>query len=140
MSTYISVSLRQQIKEHFKDCCAYCHTAEHLTVSIFECEHIIPKTAGGETIFENLCLACPTCNRYKATRKEMIDSQTDELTSIFHPHKQNWEEHFTWNEDSSKIIPLTATGRVTVEALRMNRPQIIRVRHMWVAMDEHPPK
>ena len=140
MNVYISVSLRQRVREHFKDCCAYCLTAEYLTVSIFECEHIIPKVAGGETGFENLCLACPTCNRYKATRQEIVDSQTGELTPIFHPQMQNWEDHFTWSADSSQIIPLTAIGRVTVDALKMNRLQLIRVRHMWVVMNEHPPK
>ncbi|MFM7441805.1 MAG: hypothetical protein ACKO2V_24940 [Snowella sp.] len=35
---------------------------------------------------------------------------------------------------------ITAEGRATIEALRMNRPQLIRVRVMWVKMGEHPPE
>jgi len=73
VSVYISVELQKQIRHCFADCCAYCHTAESLTVTTFEFEHIIPPSAGGETVFENLCLACPSCNRYKATRQTAID-------------------------------------------------------------------
>jgi hypothetical protein len=68
MSVYVSVELRRQVSERFTDCCAYCHTAENLTVAIFEVEHILPRSAGGETAFENLCVACPTCNRYKSNQ------------------------------------------------------------------------
>jgi hypothetical protein len=35
MSAYISVELQRLIREHFKDCCAYCQTSEHLTVTNF---------------------------------------------------------------------------------------------------------
>lgn len=57
--TYISVELQRQLRAHFANACAYCHTAEALTVVTFEFEHIIPRVAGGQTTFENLCFACP---------------------------------------------------------------------------------
>jgi 5-methylcytosine-specific restriction endonuclease McrA len=62
MSVHIPADLRRQIRAHFAKCCAYCHTAEALTVVTFEVEHIIPLAAGGETAPQNLCLACPTWN------------------------------------------------------------------------------
>ena len=34
----------------------------------------------------------------------------------------------------------TLIGRVTIEALKMNRVQLVRVRKMWVKLGEHPPK
>ncbi|MDJ1180841.1 hypothetical protein PJF56_18430 [Roseofilum sp. BLCC_M91] len=34
MSAYIPVELRQQIRDRFGNCCAYCHTAEFLTEMI----------------------------------------------------------------------------------------------------------
>ena len=40
MSVYISVELQKQIRHCFGDCCAYCRTAEYLTVTTFEFEHI----------------------------------------------------------------------------------------------------
>ncbi|AUT03921.1 HNH endonuclease [Nostoc sp. CENA543] len=139
MSVYIPVELQRKIRARFTECCAYCRTAEYLTVSTFEFEHIIPLSVGGETIFENLCLSCPTCNRYKAYRQTAIDADTQQEICLFHPQQQLWSEHFAWNEDATEIIPLTSVGRVTISALKMNRPQLIRVRRMWVKLGEHPP-
>ncbi|NMG20737.1 HNH endonuclease [Brasilonema bromeliae] len=139
MSVYIPVELQRRIRNHFADCCAYCRTAESLTVSTFEFEHIIPRSAEGETIFENLCLSCPSCNRYKASRQTAIDTITQQEVPLFHPQQQLWTEHFTWSEDGTEIIGLTPVGRATILALKMNRPQLTRVRKMWVKMEEHPP-
>ena len=88
MSEYIAESLKQEIRSHFADCCAYCHTAHALMPVTFECEHIIPRSAGGKTVFENLCLACPMCNRYKSNRQLVPDPQTEEKVLLFHPHLQ----------------------------------------------------
>ncbi|MUG91631.1 HNH endonuclease [Scytonema sp. UIC 10036] len=139
MSIYIPVELQKRIRNHFVNCCAYCRSAEALTVTIFEFEHIIPRSAGGETTFENLCLACPSCNRYKASRQTATDPITQQEVSLFHPQKQLWIDHFAWNEDGTEIIGLTSVGRATISALKMNRSQLTRVRRMWVKMGEHPP-
>lgn len=140
MSVYISVELQRQLRAHFANACAYCHTAEALTVVTFEFEHIIPLVAGGQTTFENLCLACPTCNRHKAHRQTAPDPATQQIVVLFRPHQQLWSAHFTWSEDTTEIIGLTPSGRATIVLLKMNRPQLIRLRHMWRKMDEHPPK
>ena len=137
---YIPVKLQNLVRERFKNCCAYCHTAESLTIAIFEFEHVIPLANNGETTYENLCLACPTCNRYKAHRQTATDPQSKQIVPLFHPLKQQWLEHFQWSEDATQIIGLTPTGRATIITLKMNRPQLIRVRKMWVKMGEHPPQ
>lgn len=139
MSVYISTELRRQIRERFANCCAYCQTAESLTVAIFEIEHIVPQVNGGETVFNNLCLSCPTCNRYKAVRQSAVDPQTNEIVPLFHPQQEQWADHFTWNDGNTELIGLTPTGRATIVTLKMNRPQLVRVRHMWVKMGDHPP-
>jgi hypothetical protein len=139
VSAYIRVDLQRRIREHFANRCAYCRTAESLTVSLFEIEHIVPRSAGGETAFENLCLACPTCNRFKADRQSIRD-ETGREAALFHPQRDLWSDHFAWSADGTEVVALTPTGRATLAALRMNRPQLLRVRQMWVAMDEHPPE
>jgi HNH endonuclease len=139
MSVYVGVGLQRQIRTHFSNCCAYCHTSEALTVAIFEFEHIAPRSVGGETIFENLCLACPTCNRYKANRQNALDPITGELVPLFHPHLQVWKDHFAWDENATELTGFTPTGRATISALKMNRSQLIRVRRMWFKLGEHPP-
>lgn len=139
MSVYLPADLRRQVRARFANCCAYCRTAEDLTVAIFEFEHITPSSAGGESVFGNICLACPTCNRYKADRTTAVDPHAQETVLLFHPRRDAWTVHFKWNEDATEIISVTTTGRATIAASRMNRPQLIRVRRMWVAMGEHPP-
>lgn len=139
MSVYIPVELKKEIRNHFTDCCAYCRTAEALTVTTFEFEHIIPLSAGGETVFENLCLACPSCNRYKATRQTAIDPNTQDEVKLFNPQQQLWADHFTWSEDATEIVGLTTISRATISTLKMNRQQLTRVQNMWVKIGEHPP-
>ena len=58
---------------------------------------------------------------------------------LFHPQRDVWAEHFAWTEGATEIVGLTDVGRATVAALRMNRSQLVRVRHMWAIMGEHPP-
>jgi hypothetical protein len=111
-----------------------------LSVAIFEFEHIVPRSAAGETVYGNLCFSCPTCNRFKADRTTAADPVTQQDVPLFHPQRDHWGDHFAWNEDATAINGLTPTGRATIAALRMNRAQLIRVRRMWVAMREHPPE
>jgi len=139
VSLYVAAELRRRVREFFAECCAYCHTAERLTVVTFEFEHITPVSAGGPTAFDNLCLACPMCNRHKSDRMSAVDPTTGEITDLFHPQRANWTEHFAWTVDGSLLVGLTATGRTTIDALRMNRPQLVRTRRLWIALGEHPP-
>lgn len=140
MSVYIPVELRRQIRATFHNRCAYCQTAESLTAMTFEIEHIQPVSAGGETVFENLCFACPFCNRQKGDCQTAVDPVQGESVSIFHPHQQSWLEHFAWIQQGRYLRGLTPTGRATIEALQMNRSALVRVRAMWVKLDEHPPE
>ncbi|MDA0837470.1 MAG: HNH endonuclease signature motif containing protein [Planctomycetota bacterium] len=130
MSVYISVQLQRRVRANFEDRCAYCRSPENLTVAIFEIEHIVPRSAGGETNYENLCLACPTCNRFKSDRQKALDPLTHRDSPLFHPQRDQWSEHFTWKDGAAEVLPLTSIGRATVDALRMNRPQLVRVRRM----------
>jgi len=139
VSVYIPAELRRRVRSHFRDHCAYCLTPEALTVVTFEFEHIVPRSLGGATAFENLCLSCPTCNRYKSDRTFGSGDEQTRMTALFHPHRDSWYKHFSWTEDATELIGLSATGQVTIDTLRMNRPQLIRVRRLWVAMGEHPP-
>jgi hypothetical protein len=140
MSAYIPAALKRSVRDHFGQCCAYCRTGERLTATHFEIEHIQPRAAGGETTFENLCLSCPMCNRFKSDSSLAIDPVTNASVPLFHPQLQHWAEHFAWSKDGTEITGLSPNGRATVAALRMNRSAMIRVRQMWVLLAEHPPR
>lgn len=128
MSTYIPVGLRQKILTLDAHRCAYCQSPEALMGVTFEIEHIIPLSAGGPTSLDNLCLSCPTCNRYKAARITAPDPETHVEVPLFHPRRQNWKTHFTWSNDMTRIIGLTPNARATVDLFHINRPVIVQLR------------
>ena len=140
MSTYIAVSLQRQIRQQYCDRCAYCQSSESLMAVTFEIEHIIPQSAGGATGLENLCLACPPCNRNKASRQMGIDPETNESIRFFNPQTDRWLDHFQWNQNFTELIARTKIGKVTITSLQMNRLQLINAREIWVFVDRHPPK
>jgi 5-methylcytosine-specific restriction endonuclease McrA len=103
-------------------------------------EHIIPKGLGGQTTLENLALACNGCNGAKYTKTEAIDPVNNQVVPLFHPRKDNWLDHFMWNDTCSHIIGLSPTGRATVEALRLNRPNLVSLRRILFDAGKHPPE
>ena len=139
MSVYVSAELRRHVRAQFANCCAYCRTAEALTATSFEFEHIVPLSAGGTTTINNVCFSCPMCNRFKSDHVCAVDPVSEESVPLFHPQQNHWADHFSWNDDYSEVVGLTSRGRATVIALKMNRILMIRIRRMWVAMGEHPP-
>lgn len=139
MTVYIPIELQRRVRDRFADCCAYCRTAEDLTATTFEFEHIVSRSAGGKTEYDNLCLACPMCNRFKSDHASAQDPVTGADVPLFHPQRDQWAAHFSWTVEHTEIAASTPVGRATVAALKMNRLQMIRVRRMWVALGEHPP-
>lgn len=131
MSSVVSPTLRAQVRELEQGLCAYCHSPEELTVAAFEIDHIVPVSAGGSSGLDNLCLACPTCNRLKGTRQEAIDPAAEVPVSFFDARRQSWSDHFGWNLERTEILGLTPVGRATIHALQMNRPQLVRLRQLW---------
>ncbi len=103
-------------------------------------DHILPEAAGGQTVWENLCVACHSCNEFKGAQVEVRDPLTGEHVPLFHPRRQQWSEHFRWSEDGSEIIGLTLVGRATVAALKMNHPDIREARRRWARVGWHPPQ
>jgi len=67
-----------------------------------------------------------------------VDTVTNQLVTLFHPRTQRWQDHFTWDERFELIIGLTETGCATVEALQLNRPELINLRKLLYAAGEHP--
>jgi 5-methylcytosine-specific restriction endonuclease McrA len=94
-TTYIPQALRQQAYQIFGERCAYCLSPEWIIGTAFTIDHIIPESLGGQTIAENLCLACFACNAIKGTQISALDPQTKQLVPLFHPYQQDWFEHFT---------------------------------------------
>jgi hypothetical protein len=105
----------------------------------FSVEHIYPRSRGGDSSRGNLALSCQGCNNHKYNHTEATDPATGLAAPLFHPRRQRWRDHFAWNEDATLIIGLSRTGRATVVALRLNRPELVNLRRILAGASEHPP-
>ena len=139
MAAYISVGLRRQIEQDAGHRCGYCLSSIRITGTPLDAEHILPVAGGGKTVRENLWLACHRCNRFKSDRTHAPDPLTGELTPLFNPRTQVWDEHFRWSRDGTEILGLTAIGRATVVALQMNNEYVVESRRFWVIAGWHTP-
>jgi hypothetical protein len=106
----ISPALRTLLAQRDKRRCAYCLRTEENCGLRMHVDHIIPETAGGPTIEENLCLACFSCNTAKAAQQTAVDPHTGATVSLFHPLRQRWSEHSSWDESQTLIIGITPCG------------------------------
>ena len=139
--TYIPSDLRRQVREDAGDRCGYCRISEFVSATELVIDHIVvPESAGGPTVREDLWLVCTRCNQFKGNRTHALDPQTGENVPLFNPRTQAWTEHFVWSEDGTEIIGRTDCGRATVEALRLNRELAILARRRWVSVGWHPPE
>jgi HNH endonuclease len=136
---YISVSLRQLVIDRASRFCEYCRSSGDFALESMEIEHIVPVSRGGETIAENLALACHGCNNYKQARTLGFDPVTEEITSLYHPRQMLWDKHFAWSEDTTLVIGLTAIGRATVISLKLNRTGVVNLRQVLKEVGKHPP-
>ena len=133
-----SAQLRRQVAQRAQWRCEYCLTPHAYATQPFAADHIIPQSQGGGTTLENLALACGY-NLYKGNRAHAIDPQTGYRLPLFHPRRQKWRRHFAWSENFLYVVGRTRTGRATVEALKMNRPELVNLRRILHIAGEHPP-
>jgi hypothetical protein len=139
MTAHVPVELRRQVAEDAGHRCGYCLSDELLTGVPLAVDHIVPAAKAGETVRDNLWLACRPCNEFKGVETHAPDPETGQLAALFNPRQQSWAEHFAWSKDSILVVGITPTGRATVAALHLNRPLLVKARRRWVAAGWHPP-
>ena len=138
--TYIPAKLKRAVIKRAQGRCEYCQCRADHARETFAAEHIIPISRGGKTVLENLALACSACNGHKYNHLNALDPSSDEMVPLFHPRRDRWQEHFDWNENFTRIVGLTPTGRATVEALVMNSEATTNLRQLLYAAGKHPPQ
>ena len=111
-----------------------------MTMASLHVDHFTPRSEGGKSVFENLCLSCPFCNQFKGVQQFARDPLTSRRVRLFHPRRDRWREHFEWSTTGTEIIGLTPRGRATVVALKLNHPWALKARGFWVANGIHPPE
>ena len=131
----IGTPLRGDVASRANERCEYCQYPEQFSPSSFEVEHIVPRSAGGLTEFNNLALACSHCNAHKATRQTGIDPLIGTDVRLYNPRIDNWTVHFHLNRETGEIEGQTPIGRTTVTVLQMNVEQPIRARRFLIKFE-----
>jgi hypothetical protein len=117
--------------------CEYCRLPQAAFRRPFHLEHVVAKQHGGTAELDNLALASWFCNLKKGPNLTGIDPDTGQITPLFHPRKDRWEEHF--GAEVGRLIPrgieirgLTPTGRATARVLGMNEEMRQMLRYeLW---------
>ena len=124
MNRYISDNLRSEVELRANGLCEYCRIAIEDTYFGGEIDHIISLKHRGQTVSENLALACQPCNRNKGSDLGSIPETSSELVRFFNPRTDNWLDHFRVNSEAV-IEPLTKIGEVTAFIFGFNEPERI---------------
>ncbi len=119
--------------------CEYCKSPSNISSQSFVIEHIIPKSKGGVSQLENYAFSCQGCNNHKYNKTISFDAVSKMTVDLFNPRIDNWQEHFCWSDDLQEIIGISATGRVTVENLKLNRFELLNLRQLLLSVGKHPP-
>jgi 5-methylcytosine-specific restriction endonuclease McrA len=80
--SYIAAELRRLVTQRAAGCCEYCRLSQEGQEATFHIDHVIPVAAGGETVAENLALACVSCSLRKAARQTAVDPQSGQGVSL----------------------------------------------------------
>ena len=107
---------------------AYTYTDRH---------HVVPVSARGKTVPDNLALACVSCSLRKGARQTATDSHSGVEVPLFNPRRDSWRLHFRWN--GVRLVGISSTGRATVSALKLNRPVAQAIRQEEAMRQRHPP-
>ena len=121
------LATKEHVRERAGNGCEYCylHQTDSPLASL-HVEHIIPRVHGGGDELDNLALACIDCNLHKGTNLTGIDPETGLITELFHPRRQQWDDHFEWL--GIYIHGKTAVGRTTIRVLNMNSEDQLALR------------
>ena len=136
----LSLLLRQRVQQRGQGLCEYCRSCMDYTGHAFTIDHILPTSRGGTDDLNNLCFCCFWCNNYKHSRTQALDVRTGRIASLFNPRLDKWPDHFRWSPTYTRLMGRSAIGRVTIRALRLNRPSLVRARKIWVRHGLHPPE
>lgn len=85
-------------------------------------------------------MSCIGCNYNKSIKTELFEPISQQTVPLFNPRTMVWNDHFMWDETTTTIIGITAIGRATIEALKLNRQEVKNLRFALISIGIHPPK
>jgi len=126
-------ALREQVWQRAEARCEYCRMPQQFADAPHEIDHIIAEKHRGQSVLDNLALACFHCNNHKGPNIAGVDPATGQVVKLYNPRYDRWAENFAWR--GPILEGLTEVGRATVEVLEINLRH--RVVHRQALIDEH---
>ncbi len=119
---------KEHVRRRASDRCEHCRVPQWCYPDFtFHVEHIVARQHRGSDDLDNLAFACHLCNNKKGPNLAGIAPDTGELTRLFHPRRDVWDEHFRL-DGSGRLLGLTPIGRTTACVLDMNAGVRVRIR------------
>jgi hypothetical protein len=126
---------REWVRQRADDRCEYCRLRQiHDSYHTFHVEHVVARQHRGPDDPENLAWACHQCNLHKGTNLASFDPDTNEVTRLFHPRRDRWEDHIAL--EGARIVGRTAVGRTTAWLLQMNTEERVELRTVLLELGE----
>jgi HNH endonuclease len=132
----VNASVLRQVWRRAARRCEYCHLPSSCYPWPLHVDHVIARQHGGQTVLENLALACLHCNLHKGPNIAGRDPASGKLIALFHPRQDQWRDHFEWS--GAELTGRTITGAVTVRLLAINDPDFLVVREALLAEGVFP--
>lgn len=132
----IASSTRAMVAARAMHSCEYCLIHGDYTAFAHEVDHIIARKHEGSSKTENLAYACAQCNRFKGSDIAAPDSETGELSPLFHPRTMAWSDHFALQ--GPRIVGLSPIGRTTEKLLQFNQIDRLILRKELLAKARYP--
>jgi len=120
----------RNVRQRAQDRCEYCHLHAFAYPLPFHVDHIVARQHGGQSVLDNLALACLHCNRHKGPNIAGTDPNTGEVVRLFHPRIDRWNDHFVWA--GATLAGRTAIGRTTISVLAINDPDFLAMREALI--------
>lgn len=126
-SLSMTLSQRNSLAQRFNHACGYCGTTEIETGARLTVDHFQPTSYDGADAEENWVYCCFACNVFKHNYwSQEVDS------ALLRPLQDHFSQHYQQRDDGI-LAPLTQRGRVHIETLHLNRPQLVEKRRRQVA-------
>ena len=129
-------ALEQLVIQRAGNACEYCRLPQRFSRLAFTIDHVVARQHQGSTVESNLALACGFCNRHKGPNIAGVDSESGQMTRLFHPRRDVWSERFRCN--GSLLIGLTDIARATIAVLAINHPAQTGIRNTLIEEGEFP--
>lgn len=136
MSRYIPDKIREIVKERAFYLCEYCLLHESQSFVGFEIDHIISIKHGGSNEASNLAYTCQYCNQFKGADIGTILLPDEEYIRFYNPRKDKWKNHF--DLEGSLIIAKTPQAEATIKMLKLNQPDRLIERQIWLDSNFYP--